>query len=475
MSRQELNPVDVVFLGPSLPHDEARKILPDAIFLSPATMGDVLGASNRYRPRSISIVDGTFLANMSVFHKEILYVLDQGTWVLGASSMGALRAAECADYGMIGVGEIYEALASGEIEDDDEVALTHADAESGYRPLSDAMVTIRATLHAACEAGVISGEEAASLIALQKARYFPDRRLSSVAADAEMLGMPDQRVAVLRAWVRENIVDPKRADAIALLHRVAALPGHPIPVEDRPNLVMSGAFSSTLSRDTFVDPENTPELTHDRIRRYASLHRPEYPSLVRIARARIVLGQLSISLGGHPTKEEFEQARVRVAERVGVPLEELDAYFRANDVSAFAEQGILGLDAAVYRIEHSWLSRSRMGALTNGVIAEMVLNGSYQQIKQEAALQYQAAATVTFDPPPEAQTIVSTFIGLTGFDPGMPWDEFIDLDDHAQFAEVLAIMEVSVKAHHALFGTGLVSGGDEHFILDDGPMQTRGR
>lgn len=238
---------------------------------------------------------------------------------------------------------------------------------------------------------------------------------------------------------------------------------------------MSGAFSSTLSRDTFVDPENTPELTHDRIRRYASLHRPEYPSLVRIARARIVLGQLSISLGGHPTKEEFEQARVRVAERVGVPLEELDAYFRANDVSAFAEQGILGLDAAVYRIEHSWLSRSRMGALTNGVIAEMVLNGSYQQVKQEAALQYQAAATVTFDPPPEPQTIVSTFIGLTGFDPGMPWDEFIDLDDHAQFAEVLAIMEVSVKAHHALFGTGLLSGGDEHFILDDGPMQTRGR
>lgn len=475
MSRLELNPVDVVFLGPSLPHEEARAILPDAILLSPATMGDVLGASNRYRPRSISIVDGTFLSNMSVFHKEILYVLDQGTWVLGASSMGALRAAECDDYGMIGVGGIYEALVSGEIEDDDEVALTHADAEAGYRPLSDAMVTIRATLQAASEAGLVSSEEAAALIALQKARYFPDRRLSSVAADAEMLGMPDQRVAELRAWVRGNVVDPKRADAIALLHRVASLPSHPIPVEDRPGLVMSGAFSATLSRDTFVDPENTPELTHDRIRRYASLHRPEYPSLVRIARARIVLGQLSVALGGHPTPEEFEQARVRVAERVGVPLEELDAYFRANDVSTFAEQGILGMDAAIYRIEHSWLSRSRMGALTNGVIAEMVLNGSYLQIKQEAALQYQAAATVTFDPPPDAQTIVSTFIGLTGFDPRMPWDDFVDLDDHAQFAEVLAIMEVSVKAHHALFGTGLVSGGEQHFILDDGPMQTRGR
>lgn len=475
MSSDALNPVDVVFLGPSLPHDEARAILPDAILLSPATMGDVLGASNRYRPRSISIIDGTFLSTMSVFHKEILYALDQGTWVLGASSMGALRAAECDDYGMIGVGSIYEALVSGEIEDDDDVALTHADAESGYRPLSDALVTIRATLEAARDAGLVSVEEAAALIAVQKARYFPDRRLSSVGADAEALGLPDQRIEELRAWVRANVIDPKRADAIALLHRVAELPPHPIPVEDRPGLVMSGAFSSTLARDTFVDPERTPELTHDRIRRFASLHRPEYPALVRSARSRIVLGHLSVALGGPPTDQEIEDARVRLAERVGVPVEKLDAYFRANDVSAFAQASIVGLEAAVYRIEHSWLSRSRMGALTSGVIAEMVLNGTYGQIKDEAALQYRVAGNVQFDPQPDAQTILATFMSLTGFDPGMTWEAFVDLDDHESFTQVLAVMEVTVKAHHALFGTGLVSGGDEHIILDHGPMQSRGR
>lgn len=475
MSSGDLTPVDVVFLGPSLPHDEARAILPDAVLLGPATMGDVLAASTRYRPRSISIIDGTFLSTMSVFHKEILYALDQGTWVLGASSMGALRAAECDDYGMIGVGGIYEALASGEIEDDDEVALTHADADAGYRPLSDAMVTIRATLNTACDAGVISSAEAAELTSRQKARYFPDRRLSSVAADAEELGMSASRIQELRSWVRENVVDPKRADAIALLHRVTELPPHAIPDEDRPGLVMSGAFSSTLARDIFVDPENSPELTLDRIRRFASLHRPEYASLVRIARARIVLGHLSVALGGQPTAEEYEQARTRLAARVGVPVDELDAFFRANDVSAHAEKSIVGLDAAVHRIEHSWLSRSRMGALTNGVIAEMVLNGTYPQIKKEAAMQYRFAANVQFDPPPDAQTILSTFMSLTGFDPGMPWDEFVDLDEHDQFTEVLAIMEVTIKANHALFGTGLVSGGDEHFILDHGPMQTRGR
>ena len=62
----------VVFLGPSLSREEAVALLPEAIFLPPAAMGDVLGATRRYRPHAIGLVDGTFLQNMSVFHKELL-------------------------------------------------------------------------------------------------------------------------------------------------------------------------------------------------------------------------------------------------------------------------------------------------------------------------------------------------------------------------------------------------------------------
>jgi hypothetical protein len=68
--------------------------------------------------------------------------MKQGVHVFGAASMGALRAAELAAFGLEGVGDIYEAFASGALEDDDE-------AEGGYRPLSEAMVNIRPTLQAA--------------------------------------------------------------------------------------------------------------------------------------------------------------------------------------------------------------------------------------------------------------------------------------------------------------------------------------
>ena len=41
---------------------------------------------------------------------------------------------------MIGVGEIFEAFRDGRLEDDDEVAVIHGEAEGGYRNLSTAMV-----------------------------------------------------------------------------------------------------------------------------------------------------------------------------------------------------------------------------------------------------------------------------------------------------------------------------------------------
>lgn len=56
----------------------------------------------------IVILDGEFGQSRSVSPKEILGVLDGGKTVVGAASMGALRASELDRYGMIGVGWVYD-------------------------------------------------------------------------------------------------------------------------------------------------------------------------------------------------------------------------------------------------------------------------------------------------------------------------------------------------------------------------------
>ena len=120
----------------------------DAQYLPPAGNGDVLRAALR-RPRAIALVDGVFERVPAVWHKEILFALSEGIHVYGASSMGALRAAELDRFGMRGVGEVYRAYADGTLEDDDEVAVAHGDADHGFAAVSDAMVDVRATLDAA--------------------------------------------------------------------------------------------------------------------------------------------------------------------------------------------------------------------------------------------------------------------------------------------------------------------------------------
>ena len=89
-----------VFLGPSLDRETARGILP-ANYYPPVRLGDV------YRLlatgiQMVVIIDGLFYASTPVWQRELLAGLDFGITVVGASSMGALRAAELAPYGMIG-------------------------------------------------------------------------------------------------------------------------------------------------------------------------------------------------------------------------------------------------------------------------------------------------------------------------------------------------------------------------------------
>ncbi len=111
----------IVFLGPSLDQAAAERIL-SAHYLPPARRGDLLAAAEK-GATIIGLIDGVFHQESAVAHREILAAIKKGVRVVGASSMGALRAAEMDTLGMVGIGEIYRMYKSGELESDDEVAL----------------------------------------------------------------------------------------------------------------------------------------------------------------------------------------------------------------------------------------------------------------------------------------------------------------------------------------------------------------
>ncbi|MEM3433589.1 MAG: TfuA-related McrA-glycine thioamidation protein, partial [Candidatus Methanomethyliaceae archaeon] len=171
----------VVFLGPSLPVEEAKKILDDAEYRPPAGRGDVAGAVDEGF-EVIGLVDGVFYQKTAVSHREILYALKKGVTVVGGASIGALRACELDVYGMIGVGKIYRWYKEGIISADDEVAVAFH--PNTYQPLSEPLVNIRATLDALISRGMISKVEGEIIIKSAKEIPFHLRNYSRIIQKA---------------------------------------------------------------------------------------------------------------------------------------------------------------------------------------------------------------------------------------------------------------------------------------------------
>ena len=205
----------IVFVGPTLSQDEVTSML-DAECRAPVSQGDVYRAALQ-RPASIGIIDGYFEGVPSVLHKEIQWALTQSIPVFGSASMGALRAAELSDVGMQGVGQIFESYRAHVIEDDDEVAVLHAPAELGYKPLTVPMVSIRATLSRALAEGILVREQADLITAHAKALHYSQREWKLICAMARDNGCLLSDIETFQAWLPAHFVDAKREDALEML------------------------------------------------------------------------------------------------------------------------------------------------------------------------------------------------------------------------------------------------------------------
>jgi hypothetical protein len=205
----------IVFVGPTLIADEVRARGPELIVAPPVAVGDVLGLARTRRIARIAIIDGYFERMAAVWHKEILIALERGIAVWGAASMGALRAAELAPFGMIGVGGIYRDFARGVLVADDEVAVAHLPADYNFCPTSDALVNLR---HGIARAPMLSDRTRRALIELARARFYRERSWERLIADARAAGLPRRQLDALAAWPKP---DRKADDARLLLRRLA--------------------------------------------------------------------------------------------------------------------------------------------------------------------------------------------------------------------------------------------------------------
>jgi len=293
-----------VFLGPSLSAARARELFA-AELLPPVQQGDVLRLLSK-RPKAIGIVDGYFEIIPAVWHKEILLALAEGVHVFGASSMGALRAAELHAFGMVGVGKVFEWFRDQVLTGDDEVAVAHASEEFGYRSLSDAMVDIRDACEAAVEVGVLSQELADQLTRISKDMYFAERSCQAAAQQAEANGVDREGLGAWLDFVRRRGPGLKERDAeLMLLHMRDFLATEPGPfcanfTLQRTEFLERFHNEVELSRVTQLDRQPAEE--HELLRGGATVAELREKQLLRILARRE-----AERMGWQLTEEEVQE------------------------------------------------------------------------------------------------------------------------------------------------------------------------
>ena len=171
----------------------------------------------------IGVVDGYFETVPTVWHKEILWAMSQGIHVYGAASIGALRAAELAEFGMKGVGHIYQQFRAGILMDDDEVAVLHGPAETDYVQVTDAMVNVRATVDHARQSGIVEPAFAAALFEITKSLFYKDRTYEAMLKLASGRGLaPEPLVASRPGFLAD------RSIRSASMRKICSAPWRPI-------------------------------------------------------------------------------------------------------------------------------------------------------------------------------------------------------------------------------------------------------
>jgi hypothetical protein len=355
-----------VFLGPSLPLNEARGIL-DACYLPPAKQGDIVTLVEQHKPHTIALIDGYFFQTASVWHKEILYALEKGILVVGSSSMGALRAAETGRYGMVGIGEVFKLYHDG-LPDDDEVALIHAPPEAGYLNLSYSMVNIRFTLKQAHVNGLITDQLFQEALDKAKKLHFTERTLDNMCR-----GMPDH----LRHVFQNHYVDQKKEDAKLLLQMLARSQIEAPPLKEP--IAYSSYRQIIYHQERSISIDET-KISLRALANHTALHHPNFSQLRERALNRLLVGLLAKILHIEINEEEIAETKRKFLKKIP----SLEKWQKENHLSEEDFQLLMEERTKAEKLYLSPFCRQQW-KFQKAVLDELRFSGEYPHWAKEAA------------------------------------------------------------------------------------------
>jgi hypothetical protein len=201
----------------TLDRSAVRALLPGATVALPIQRGDLV-ADIRSGVHVVAMIDGAFEQSMAVSPSEVLAAIRAGVRVYGASSMGALRAAELDQYGMVGYGRIYEQIKRSEVFRDDFLGQLFAVEGKRIRALSVTFTDFEFALLGLLGKGKITRKDTQLLLNHYRRLFYTDRHFPGIRKRLEDAGL--SRLVRFARLATDPRLSQKGADAIGLLKKI---------------------------------------------------------------------------------------------------------------------------------------------------------------------------------------------------------------------------------------------------------------
>ncbi|MFZ3231539.1 MAG: TfuA-like protein [Pseudobdellovibrio sp.] len=204
-----------IYSGLSLSQQTVKKYLPQALFSKPIKRNDLYDDIKK-GIHVIGIIDGEFLQNLSVSPTEIQDAMRCGLSIYGASSMGAMRAAELSQFGMIGCGSIFEQISKDPYFQDDKLGqIFYEDLSHVSMPFMDFFLGIKDLV----QRRIVSPKESSEIVQLYKKLHFSERTYAALKSQIQKKHN-SARLFLAFDNAKKHIISQKNKDAILMLKQI---------------------------------------------------------------------------------------------------------------------------------------------------------------------------------------------------------------------------------------------------------------
>lgn len=292
--------------------------------------------------------------------------------VYGAASMGALRAADLADYGMIGSGRIFNWFYEGVIFDESEVSALYVEGANGsFKSYTIPMVNVRGALLKGLEENLLSAEEAGEIFTHAAAIHWTERTERTLAEYPILL-------EILRGH------NQKAIDALELLYTFRDLK----PVEGFTPFTeeaLSLLFSAQFERDRAVFVGARPVKLQD-LEAFVMLHDQEYEEHLAAADNRVLALLLADIYRISVTVAEIDDEWRRFSVRMGLrSLQEHDQWMRENHVNGKELARLIADEVRLRKLRKALMTRSGPRRRTQRLLDYLKLTQRYRYWSNAAA------------------------------------------------------------------------------------------